>query len=395
MGNKMLIEFYDSEVLENIVSLISGKYSGVTYVYFRQAGEPDKRECNQLSEFVRSRLGFTPRFLAIPENTIDAALESLSGLVADGFCDIDITGGSAVFIAAAGALQVKLGRERVGIHEYDVSSGKYTFCCPEEFAQFEHGASVTVEELLGLRGIRMLKSGAPIRYRMDAELSGEILRLWEAVRGNLHAWNVLSTCPGNMDETWSGLRAEKRMSSRQFGIVRPLLDKLSKAGILSGLESWNRDGEITVAFRLDVPQSAYVLYQKGGNLLELFTCLAVEKSGHFTDCCVGLMLDWDDRDGQGAFGPYNELDVVATRGYIPCVISCKNTAVENDYLYEIIIMARHFGGKYAIPVMVSTVENKPAIRARAAEMGVVLIDDVGKMTAAEFEKRLCASLCSE
>ena len=395
MEKKILVELYDGEDLENIISLLRGTYSAVTYVYFRYAGEPDKRDCQRLTEFVRERFGFAPRFLDIPENTIDAALERLGSLAASGFCDIDITGGSSVFIAAAGALQMKLGQERVGIHEYDVPSGVCVFRRPEQAGgQSPAADGLSVTELLKLRGVHVLNGkNDPIRYEMDGELRGEILRLWETVRGHLQSWNILSTRPGKMMETWSGLRMEKQMSDRQYEHMQPMLDKLARVGILSGLKPWNRDGTVTVSFRVDVPQSAYVLYQKGGNLLELLTCLAVEDSGCFADCCVGLTLDWEDKNGRGAPGPNNELDVVATRGHIPYFISCKNTGVENEYLYEIMTMTRHFGGKYAIPVMVSTAENTPAIRERAKEMGVILLDGVGKLTAEQFERKLHDTLC--
>lgn len=397
MENKTLVEFYDGEDLENIISLLCGDYSAVTYVYFRHAGEPDKRDCERLTEFVRGRYGFEPRFMDIPENTIDAAVERLGSLACSGFCDIDITGGSSVFIAAAGALQMKLGRDRIGIHEYDVSTGRCVFRCPEERGEQRNtDGALSVTELLKLRGVRLMNGkNDPIRYEMDDALRKEILRLWETVRGHLQSWNVLSTRPGKVIETWSGLRMEKHMSERQYEHMEPMLAKLARVGILSDLRTWRRDGNVAASFRVDVPPSAYVLYQKGGNLLELLTCLAVKSSGCFADCCVGLALDWNDRDGRGASGPNNELDVVATRGHIPYFISCKNTDVENEYLYEIVTMTRHFGGKYALPVMVSTAENTPAIRERAAEMGVILLDEVGKLTAEQFERKLCDALCRQ
>jgi len=394
VGNKMLVGFYDAEELKNVVSLLCGDYSAVTYVYFRHVGAPDVLARKRLCDFVRRRFGFSPGFLEIPENTMDAALEHLQTLADLGFCDFDITGGSPVFVAAAGALQMKLGRDRIGIHECDAATGCRTFCCPDRPDMRKCTvAALEVTEMLELRGIRLLDGEGPIRYEMNGELRREILRLWEAVRGDLQAWNLLATCPGSTEKTKNALLVEKKMNERQYGELKPMLDKMDQAGILSDLKKWSKGGAVAVSFRLDVPESARVLYRKGGNLLELLTCLAVENSGRFSDCCVGVLLDWDERNAHGTSNPCNELDVVATRGHIPCFISCKNTAVQNEYLYEIMTMTRHFGGRYAIPALVSTVENKPSVRARAAEMGVVLIDGVGEMTAEEFESQLRAALC--
>ena len=55
----------------------------------------------------------------------------------------------------------------------------------------------------------------------------------------------------------------------------------------------------------------------------------------------------------------HEVDVVVTHGHIPVFISCKNTRLENEHLYEIATMTRHYGGRYARAAIVSNVENLP------------------------------------
>ena len=55
-------------------------------------------------------------------------------------------------------------------------------------------------------------------------------------------------------------------------------------------------------------------------------------------------------------------------------------------------MTRHYGGAYAIPVMVSTDEGKDGVRARAKEMNVVLIDTVKEMTVETFSKAVQKAL---
>lgn len=395
MKKKMLVEFYDHEYLDNVISLLSGEYSAVTYVYFRYAGEPDKRERARLSAFVEKRFGFKPAFLEIPENTMDSALERFRSLTDAYDCDFDITGGSSVFIAAAGALQAELGRDRAGLHEYDVREGRRTFACPEAAARTAEEAGLTVTEVLQLRGIRVLEREQPIRYELKEELRGEILRLWNTIRKDLGAWNAFATLPAEVTETWSSLLVEKRLDAgemHRFAAVKNLLDKLLRAKIIRDLDVERDHHGAFFRFRLEVHESARFLYEMGGNLLELLTYLAVEDSGVFADCCTGVELDWDDRGAYGLADPSNELDVVMTRGHIPYFVSCKNTVVKKEFLYEIATMARHFGGTYAVPVMISTAKNSEAICARAREMGVVLIDRVRELTAEQFEQRLCAAL---
>ncbi len=394
---RVLVEFYDREYMENIVSLLHGTYSAVVYVCFSGDNVPTARDRAALSRFVRNRFGFDPRFLEIEENTLPGALGKLRSLISDGrFYDFDITGGSSIFIAAAGALMVEAGTERMCIHEYDVTDGTCKVCCPKDRRSAAEGAefdALTISEILDLQGIKIVDTKSPIRYEMTRELSDEILRLWEAVSGNLKEWNAFAVLPAEYTKTLSGVIVEKRMAEQQYAYFEPLLKRLAQSGILSNLRFRSDGKHAFVTFCLNVPECAYVLYQKGGNLLEMLVYLTVVNNGCFGDCCIGIKLDWDDRTVNGYANPFNEIDVVMTKGHIPYFVSCKNTKVEKDFLYEIMIMTKHFGGAYAVPVLLSTVENSNALRARAAEMGIVLIDHISTMTAQEFAKKLDKEFC--
>ena len=47
-------------------------------------------------------------------------------------------------------------------------------------------------------------------------------------------------------------------------------------------------------------------------------------------------------------------------------------------------MADHFGGRYAVAMMVSSRETPEPVRERAKEMGVELVDNVQDLTLSEF-----------
>ena len=97
-----------------------------------------------------------------------------------------------------------------------------------------------------------------------------------------------------------------------------------------------------------------------------------------------VSLDWDSEIIHSAPDVRNEVDAMATCGYTPVLISCKNTRVENEYLYEIMVMAKHYGGRHARAAIVSSVECMPNVKLRAEEMGVVLIDNVQALSLQEF-----------
>ena len=395
-GNKAadscrLVEFYDEEYLENVISLLHRPYTAVTYVYFTSAREPDRLTRNALRRFIMERWGIAADFLAIGRESVSSVVEAFEKLTAEERCDFDVTGGPSVFIAAAGAVAGRFPERKIGVHEYDPATGRCLFCWPEDGGAdlTESPAQLTVEEIMALQKVEILKRPNLIRYELDREnLGEEILKLWDTVRPWLREWNTLSVLPVHRDGPW----VQKRMSGRQWQACAPMLEAMERKKLISGLEM-ERGREVLVRYRLNCHGSADVLYEKGGNLLELLTYLALERSGGFSDCCTGVVLDWELEDRPVSGNPINELDVLGVRKSVPYFISCKNAQVKNEFLYEILTITRHFGGRYGVPVLVTTAWCSPAIRTRAKEMGILLIEDLRRFSGAEICERIRKRLC--
>lgn len=392
-AERNLVEFYDHEHLENVISLLHGRYSGVTYVYFKHANEPDPWERQMLKEFIPKTFQTPVHFLEISENSITCALDAFRKLIsAGGFYDFDITGGSSLFVAAVGTLFAEDGGCRMALHEYDVAKGTCSFCHPRDTALplRKKPANLSVADVLSLREITVVNGGQSVYVRLkDEVLRREIVRLWSVMREHFHAWNEFCKIAAAYSfEGKCGVLVEKRMSSAQYDVVAVILRALKERGILTDLREQITGSGKKVTFRLQIRQEERFLYAKGGNLLEMLTSLAVVDSGVCSDCCTGITLDWENRGKETIPNPTNEIDVVAVRGHIPYFISCKNTAATKENLYEIMTMTRHFGGAYAVPVMVSTNIVTEAVQVRAKEMGVVLVDAVGEMSVEEFSQAM-------
>ena len=396
---RSLVEFYDRDPLGNIVSLLQGAYREVIYVCFAGANEPDRRERAALSRWVTKRFGIPCRFLELPEHCIDCALKHFRDLLRrEGGCyDFDITGGSSVFIAAAGTLMAECGEGRMCIHEYNPVTGECLYCYPPNVPCLS-GADdkgVEVTEFLALRDIGLLGGKAPIRYSMQENgLGNDLLRLWEAVRGELRAWNAFCNTSSDFRREAGGVRMTKAMSAGEYRSCQVIFSLLEKAGLLHSFEFKRERDRLRLTAHLNISYRSAFLYAKAGNLLELLMYRAACESGLFTDCCTGVKLDWSGRLPNPGGNPNNEIDLVLMRGHVPCFVSCKNTGVTKEYLYEIMVMTRHFGGIHAVPMVFSTVQVNGAVRARAAEMGVVLLDGIGKLSAAETVQQLRV-LCSK
>ena len=389
---RTLVEFYDREHMENVISLLNGTYTHVVYVYFLNANEPDCNGRETLTRFIRERFGLTPGFLEIPRHCMECAVESFRTLTSlGGRYDFDVTGGSPVFVAAAGMVLAEDTLGRITLHEYDTARGTCVFRAPSDAPPPLPAASreLTVSQVLAMRGIPVLEKEKPVRYDLERDdLRGVILRLWKALRHHLRAWNSFCILPTESEAKDGYVQMKKRVNVNTEKSCQELLDVLMLEGLVSHRDRYVKENETWISFRLNIPGSAAFLCSKGGNLLEMMTYLTAVDSGLTADCCTGIKLDWDGCSQSWGSNPFNEIDVVMTVGHIPYFISCKSTAGENEYLYEIMTMTRHFGGRYAVAMLVSASATNQAFRTRAKEMGVVLIDGVKKMTAEEFSRCL-------
>lgn len=392
---RTLVEFYDHDPLENIVSLLRGSYRKVIFVYFERANVPKPQERAALTRWVEQRFSIPCRFLGLPEHCIPCAVEHFRALLdEEGDCEFDITGGSSVFISAAGMLLARYGAERMRLHEYGPASGQCLYRYPEDAPGNKGTAgTLSVTEFFALRGIALLGGGTPIRYDLEARgLGRDLTRLWESVRGNLRAWNSFCTTSSKFYREHGGVVMEKVMSAGEYRSCRVIFESLEKSGLLHSLQEKKEHDRLRITARLEIAYESAFLYEKAGNLLELIMYRAARDSGLFADCCTGVKLDWNGELQRGS-NPNNEIDLVLTRGHVPCFVSCKNTNVTKEYLYEIVTMTRHFGGIHAVPMVFSTMRANDAVRARAEEMGVVLMDGIGRLPAARLAARL-REICS-
>lgn len=384
---RTLIEFYDRDHLDNTFSLFGAHYDKVVYLYPANALRPTEPDKRILARFIRARFGLTPEYAEV-ENSIPAMLDHFRAITADGsHCDFDITGGSALYIASVGLFAASAGNT-VSFHQYNIAAGKLLFRQPGAALPLSAAPeiSLSVPEVIALGGSVLIPNGSPIRYDLaHDDLRGEILRLWDTVKDSLKSWNnfcVFPSAEGHTNLTGKQVSVHKRPA------YDAIASRLNHAGILSNQQERPIQNGSSITFRLNVPESARFLYDKGGTLLEMFSYLAAMESGCFSDCCTGVALDWNGRTGDDPTNPYNEIDLLLTCGHIPVFVSCKSTDVENDYLYEIMTMTRHFGGRYARPMLISSVRNRQSIRDRAKEMGIILLDDVASLSLSQLVGRL-------
>lgn len=149
---------------------------------------------------------------------------------------------------------------------------------------------------------------------------------------------------------------------------------------------------------------------KAGLILELKTYLICSEllSSQRGDCLTGVTIDWDgeddlssdikylydDDDPSSAIDTTNEIDVLANFGLLPYFISCKNGKFTSEELYKLYSVSERFGKGYGVKIIVAAcLENslgaaRKTILQRAADMGIIIVDNVNRLTDDEFSSAL-------
>lgn len=392
---KILIEFFDYENLNNCISQLHDKFDKIHYLYFAD-DRSDKREFlfGALEKFNR---GTYTGFHKIEKRDIEEIISKLTDLVKDENSYVfDITGGSELFIAAAGIFIGKNPDLNITLRQYNVRSGKLSASYPGAFAGQQKNYRIGAETLIKLQGCA-IEYGEYEYDLQKGDLEKCILKLWNVVKNDPVSWNKFCTLPNFSSKSfYSGATFYKRtMSDFEKEAYQKVIKLLKKSNIISVTESKEIDGDTYSGFKSNLPPEADILFEKGGNILELLTYAAIKRVDENADVMVGVPVDWDGEFTGNEGETKNEIDLIVSNGRLPVFISCKNTSVSNDFLYELKSVARHYGGRYAKSVLVSTASNAIGVHRRAESMNIVLIDSVSAKSINELGTEIAKACFGE
>ena len=120
MKKELLIEFFDRENLENLISLSADRYSRVIYLYFPSEGAPEPQEQQILTRFIQRRFDMPVAFVPVEEVSLRAICGTFDRILKDiPSCVIDLTGGSEIFSAAAGYYAAHGKNKLITLQQYD------------------------------------------------------------------------------------------------------------------------------------------------------------------------------------------------------------------------------------------------------------------------------------
>ena len=397
-----IIEFFDSEMLENILG---------TLIFHPERVILFGKDYKKIEGFqkrilpILSKKGIKTEISVISVNTNDFfAVKKMLYELTDSYpdCVFDLLGGDESVLTAMGAVSSEKNIPLCSINPRSKKVRKFFPDGTEEKKDFD--VSMTTDDMITLSGgtLTAVTTIAP-------ENEDELLKLWSLCREDCGKWNAAietlgvfipskEECPDfdGMTVRVSKKRMEEGLKSNSYRYknLRSLLLKICAQNLVTLTETGSEH-----IFKFQNPQILSML-GKAGNVLELYTLYSVfqtkkDSSLHLvTSAASSAVIDWENPpDDETEDDVKNEIDVLATVGAIPVFVSCKNGGVDSDELYKLNTVAERFGGKYARKILVMTYYDvTDSFVQRAHAMNIRLIRNVQNMTHDEFVKKLADNI---
>lgn len=382
------IEFFDSEPLENLITCLNFKVDKV--IFF---GHSDTMTDNRIQDTRRALKNICGildvEFITVSQKSLSKVLELLekeitAEMKAGNTCFFDLSGGEDLVLVAMGMLATQY---KVPLHKFALPENElYLLTKWDKVPRIDEVVSrrelqVTLDDIIGLHG-------GVINYRQQKDVKNNLQDrsfrdavkvMWEIANDSQKKWNGLSSvfkeCTKYEDEYHRvrvSVKAMKQAMKRIPDIisVKELGNYLNRLGNQAILEKVSMDEEM-IKFSYKTPLIRDCLLD-AGCLLELHTYYERMESGRYSDCRVGVHIDWDGEINGREIDVENEIDVMLLEGVVPVFISCKNGRVNQMALYELDAVANRFGGKYVRKELSATQEITPGYLKRAEEMGIIV-----------------------
>ncbi len=382
-----LIELYDERPLENVLGVEVFQPKRVVYIC------PDKVASSQtlqkkLRDYFRHR-GQRVELLFLKANVYHT--ESVRNLLRSTVqkypdCALDITGGTDAVLFAAGRLSAE---EDIPVFTYSRKKN-----CFYDIRNAPFAAGKACELVYSVEDCFLMAGGSMRSGRVDnsglrnyLEDIDPFFRLYLRYR---RSWNRIVTfiqrvspaaADGSISLEVSGAYTVKGEKAERISAPVDALQEMEQLDLIRNLSIVPEE---SVSFRFRDAQIRSWL-RDVGSVLELYVYKACLDTGLFDDVVLSAVVDWENDSRQNAVT--NELDVMCTRGITPVFISCKTCDAKTEALNELAILRDRFGGQIARAAIVTAEKGGSAMRNRAAELGIDVID-INDLTAGRTEKRL-------
>lgn len=371
---KTLIELFDDRPLENVLAADVFRPERVVFLCPGWAAQ-SKRMHEGVRSFFKSRgLETECIFLETSVYKTDKVEKQLRSIIEEyPDCALDITGGTDAVLFAAG---ITCRDANMAVFTYSRTKNCFFSINAAEFAEGRQCDAVYgIEEFFTMAGGAM-KKGRVDNGTLSAYLD-DIDPFFDIYLSHRKKWvgfiNWMQRASAAKGDGSFSLSVESNYTVKgnrgaKISADEEILTQLRRLEFIKYLEIL-KDRSVSFSFRDG--QIRYWL-RDIGSVLELYVYKACIDAGIFDEVRCSVIVDWESDATNDVVS--NEIDVTAIRGITPVFISCKTCAIDTDALNELAILMNRFGGEMAKAVIVSTENCRSITRARAAALGISVID---------------------
>ena len=358
----LLVELYDRHVLEkNVYQAFVSDCDEILFLSLTKISNNDKLSLRHfiLDEVPHiQRVTFRQLSLEQMSDQLDYCLAGYDQVL------LDVFGGDSLL--ALSLYQYGLDRH-LPIVAMDVERGKqYKWTASQLEKEDLDIPTLSIQQLIALRGGKMLKSKRPIHSAQQIPAIKKIAS--SAIANPAHWYQVTQFF--SLAKT-NDLHAETKKilenNGRYYHYPETFIPLLVKAGMLC----IEREDKKRVAYSFP-SQEAQVFCRNKGHILEVYLYLLALESQLFDECMIGGEIDWNGIFPE-ADNVQNEIDVILRKGRSITFISCKMTDLSVEAINELEVYANHFAGESCLKLIVCTGKINPAYANRCQEYGVLVI----------------------
>ena len=358
----LLVELYDRHVLEK--NVYQAFISDCDEILFLSLTKISNEEKVSLRQFIMEEVPHIQR-VTFRQLSLEQLVDQLDYCLA-GYDQVllDVFGGDSLL--ALSLYQYGLDRD-LPIVAMDVERGKqYKWVAGQLEKEDLDIPTLSIQQLIALRGGKMLKSKRPIH---SAQQITAIKKLASSAIANPAHWYQVTQF-FSLAKT-NDLHAETKKilenNGKYYYYPESLIPLLVEAGMLC-IECEDKK---RVAYSFP-SQEAQVFCRNKGHILEVYLYLLALESQLFDECMIGGEIDWN-----GIFpetdNVQNEIDVILRKGRSITFISCKMTDLSVEAINELEVYANHFAGESCLKLIVCTGKINPVYANRCQEYGVLVI----------------------
>ncbi len=358
----LLVELYDRHVLEK--NVYQAFISDCDEILFLSLTKISNEEKVSLRQFILDEVHHIQR-VTFRQLTLEQLTDQLDYCLA-GYDQVllDVFGGDSLL--ALSLYQYGLDRQ-LPIVAMDVERGKqYKWVAGQLEKEDLDIPTLSIQQLIALRGGKMLKSKRPIH---SAQQIAAIKKLASSAIANPSHWYQVTQFFSLAKTNDLHAETEKILENngRYYHYPKSLIPLLVEAGMLC-IESEDKK---RVAYSFP-SQEAQVFCRNKGHILEVYLYLLALESQLFDECMIGGEIDWNGIFPE-ADNVQNEIDVILRKGRSITFISCKMTDLSVEAINELEVYANHFAGESCLKLIVCTGKINPAYANRCQEYGVLVI----------------------